>query len=118
MINCFRYANGTYTPAEIDEEVLKKKYHLSQNVGEDSGLHYALQESDDGWCVSFSTAGRYCDILCDTWPDLIGILAVLSPIALAALINEETSEAIMLLLRPSIDEVERRRRRNRNPKLS
>jgi hypothetical protein len=64
-------------------------YLPSQEVGDDTGLSYTLYEGKDGWIVCFCTAGRCVWIVCDDWPDLIGILSKLSAIALSGLINKD-----------------------------
>ncbi len=94
-------------------------YHKSQDVGDESGLSYALFESRGEtpktypWLVAFFTAGQGCTICCDSWPDLIDVLGKLSPIATAATLDAEELAAVRELLRPTIDMLARRKHEHR-----
>jgi hypothetical protein len=94
----YTFAGGTYTATgplpgfnpeadSADEELTRLGFVRSQTVGDPSGLSYELREHEDvdkgGWVVLVQTAGRYCYLLCHTWPDLIELLAKLSTVALA-----------------------------------
>lgn len=93
MFDTFTYRNGRFTKApEIDGSdggLDASGYSASQRVGDDCGLHYMLYAKGDdphaeSFVVRFGDAAYYCTILCESWPDLIGLLSKLSPIALAA----------------------------------
>jgi hypothetical protein len=75
--------------ANVGEDALAALgYSLSQEVGDRGGISYVLYEHPEkGWIVRFDTVDRFCLIACPTWLDLIPLLASLSSIALAGLIN-------------------------------
>lgn len=83
-------------------------FHQSQAVGCTYGLHYVVYEKydrdEDGpyegpFIVEFSTSGYWCPILCEGWPNLIELLAKLSPIALAAMMDgDDDLQSIMNML--------------------
>jgi hypothetical protein len=98
MDNELVYGDGRFEPADplgvaaVDDwtrRLCEKGYYPSQDVGNTNGLSYELYEhAEDGWAVIFQTAGRCCLVWCGTWPDLIGLLALVSGIALAGVLEE------------------------------
>lgn len=93
---CGRSGKGAYTgPSgavlndcdDQGDELAMLGYHRAQVVGDEEGLHYELFEhakQREQWVVMFCTFGSYTTIACETWPDLIDLLAKLSPIVAAA----------------------------------
>jgi hypothetical protein len=74
--------------ADVDSLLRKLDFTHSQTVGCEHGLHYELWHTDEPslkWLVVFSDTSYFCEIVCDSWPDLIELLAKLSPTVLAAL---------------------------------
>jgi hypothetical protein len=106
----YLYRGGEWTPAAPadlgmpgeyyeDDALGKAGYTPSQTVGDESGLHFQLFERSTkgavgctGWLVSFSTAGYFCDIVVESWPDLVTLLRDLSAITLAGLITDDDVE--------------------------
>lgn len=85
----FVYGDGKFTPRQAEEE--EEGWSLSQSVGDADGLHYDLHEREDAgsllWKVDFCTACFFCTVHVKTWPDLIQLLSMLSPVVLAGLIQ-------------------------------
>lgn len=112
----FLFRGGAFAPVpelvsgDWEQWLADNKFHLSQTVGDEAGLHYRLYEGEEAWLVAFGTAGRLCVIRCEAWPDLIELLAKLSPIALAAILDDEQIEAVGEALEPFRERVRRRRR--------
>jgi hypothetical protein len=78
---------------DFDDRLKAAGFGLSQTVGDASGIHYELWEHTERheWIIVFGTAGYWCPILCQRWADLIELLAKLSPVALAGMIQEADS---------------------------
>jgi hypothetical protein len=94
------YEAGKFTPGDplaLGEDIegaLAKAGYEPQQVGSEGDLGYTLWEKAPvgPWVVCFGTSGACCWITCPTWPDLIELLAKLSPIALAGLIRDWTPD--------------------------
>ncbi len=93
MNTSFRFTDGrliedhsfTLPDGTVSDELRKAGYLLTQVVGDTDGLSYDLYEHDEkGWLVMFNTASSSCEIVVSDWPDLVELLAKLSPIVLAA----------------------------------
>jgi hypothetical protein len=113
----YLFEGGRFIPAgvpEFGDDVPGSPFFRSQEVGDPCGLHYVLYEHKTAgeWIVRFCTSSFCTDILVKSWPDLIELLGKLSPIALAAILDEEQLMAIGDLLEPTIA-VRRRRRQSR-----
>jgi hypothetical protein len=65
-------------------------FGVSKTVGSDEGLSYTLYEHKgrSEWLVKFQTVRSESWILVRSWPDLMGLLSMLSPIVLAGLIRD------------------------------
>ena len=75
-------------PDDLDSLLRRSGFTCSQTVGCEHGLHYELWHSDEPslkWLVVFLTTAYFCQVACDSWPDLIELLAKISPTVLAAL---------------------------------
>jgi hypothetical protein len=112
----FHYKAGAYIPDEsITNDPESDGFSVEQEVGDTNGLHYKLLVSDAHkedvplrWIVSVNTACYGCLIQCDSWPDLIELLAKLSPIALASIFDHQDFEAVRELLAPIQRKIEDR----------
>jgi hypothetical protein len=72
-----------------DKWLESKGFDISQTVGDDNRLCYVLYENDDKSesIVMFHTPGKRSWYLARSWPDLIGLLSMLSNIVLAGIIR-------------------------------
>jgi hypothetical protein len=107
MDYCFYYADGKFTKPAPDDEIfaglvegedfadfLKRcGFAPAQTVGDHHGICYEIHERDDQFLVSFDTNFRCCHIVVKTWPDLLSLLALLSPIVLSAALTDQTFDA-------------------------
>src|SRR5262245_27470191 len=93
--NSFTFQDGRFIAADplgldaeegdFDEALVRRGFHPSQILWDDCGLNAELHESEqNGWLITFNTAARFCVIYVDNWVDLIALLNLLSPIALAS----------------------------------
>ncbi len=82
---------GHSQPEHPLESIVAAGYKLTQRVGDEYGLHYeVLSCTDDERCIVWmNTSCKYCEIIAPTWPDLIQLLAQLSPIITAATIGDQ-----------------------------
>ena len=112
----FRYHNGKFEQIECiesDDDGDFPGFICSENdVGNDASLYYRIYESkslrEKKWIVLFMTERSNCVILVEAWPDLIDLLAKLSPIVMAAITSSEWMTAIEDLLRPTINQFKQR----------
>lgn len=102
----FVFADGKFHPQDWlperidpngDDGLTYVGYYSARIVGPQIGVHYELHHQDydedgDGgtsWIVEFFIPGMRCEILCHTWPDLLELLAKISPIVTAATGNDQ-----------------------------
>ena len=108
----FKFQGGAFKPVapdqfpslsedEMFDDGLGKSGYLKEQVfGDTNGVSFELYSStlEPGkWLVLFQTSGAFCPITCESWPDLITLLALLSPIALAGALQYSHNDAAYLL---------------------
>jgi hypothetical protein len=107
----FKFQSGAFSPRALDQfpslsedemfNGLRKSGYLKEQVfGDTNGVSFELYSStlEPGkWLVLFQTSGAFCPITCESWPDLITLLALLSPIALAGALQYSHNDAAYLL---------------------
>ncbi|WP_439628849.1 hypothetical protein [Gemmata sp.] len=100
----FVFEGGQFRPCEVlpepgelrDERLGAAGYRRGQEFGDTDGTHFVLWEragearAGACWVVAFCTPDRSCLVACRTWPDLIGLLALLGPIAAASVLDGGT----------------------------
>ena len=92
MDRSFLYKSGEFLPAgdmPVDEDGDIHGYFDTQTVGQINDIHYVLWEtnpdSQPAFIVGFFMGSGACYISVTTWPDLLSLLSMLSPIIMTAL---------------------------------
>jgi hypothetical protein len=73
----------------LADQLTQRGYVEVECVGNPFSTHFALYEHhvEVRWAVVFKVGERWCCVVIETWPDLIGLLKDLSPVVLAGLIS-------------------------------